>query len=414
MNVTSENFFIMKRNLTLAVLASVMLGACEKTDTVKSPDGLVLKTPKALIASAETFFNNEIITIRSSLPTSDQKGLRNEVKKTPLWEKAYIKHDKTKGEVVIAPLKYEKPLHFKTNFGNGSILSIEKQSNLWIYKDASGKYKAEVRVTLPDETYQEGIVKSFEGYILEEDWLGNRLNKYLYKNGKISIVKENFPVSDVNKPTNRYIGGCDELDWYLCDYIDQYGVGYNCQFLYTEYVNCEGGDDDDGGGGGDGYINNDFCTMTNEQAQAALNTITTSIVSNGTSNIGQETAPDVNGIIRKPVVVKRDRIKYTFPGGKTATYTLFFPGVIFKTTTNSVWKWESLSFQKIERTAGSNPACLNASVSALVSLLISTDKTKADFQAETTADLQVSCALGWVISTKHDSIDGTYYAYEFQ
>jgi hypothetical protein len=104
---------------------------------------------------------------------------------------------------------------------------------------------------------------------------------------------------------------------------------------------------------------------------------------------------------------------------KLPTYTLFFPGVIFKTTTNSVWKWsteqgEALHFQKIERTAGSNPACLSASVSAIVSLVISTDKTKADFAALVTADLQVSCAGGWVIGTQTDPLDGTYYAYEFQ
>ena len=154
--------------------------------------------------------------------------------------------------------------------------------------------------------------------------------------------------------------------------------------------------------------------MTNEQAQAALNSITTSIESDGISIIGQETVPDVNGIIKKPVVVKRHSIKYTFPGGITATYSLFFPGVIFKTTTNSVWKWESLSFQKIERTAGSNPACLSASVSAIVSLVISADKTKADFTAAVKAELQVSCLGGWIINTKTDPANGTYYAYEFQ
>ena len=404
----------MSQKLTFAVLASVMLVACEKTDTAKSSDTLVIKTPNALIISAQSFFNDKIVTTHSSFTSSDKDGFsRRQVNKTPLWEKAHIAHDETKGDVVIVPLKYEKPLHFKTNFGNGKTLSMEKQSDLWIYKDVSGKYKAEVRITLPDKMYQEGIVKSFEGYILEEDWLGNSLNKYLYKDGKINTVKENLSASDVDNPTNKYIGECDAIDWYLCDYIDQYGVGYNCQYLYTEYLNCEGGDDG-AGGGGDGYINNDFCSMTNEQAQAALNLVTTSIESNGISVIGQQTVPDVNGIIKKPVVVKRHSIKYTFPGGQTATYTLFFPGIIFKTTTNPVWKWESLSFQKIDRTAGGNPACLSAAVSATVSLAISADKTKADFAAVVKADLQVSCAGGWLIATQTDPMNGTYYAYEFQ
>jgi len=50
----------MKRNLTFAVLASVMLAACEKTDTAKSLDALATKSPDALIISAKSFFNNEI------------------------------------------------------------------------------------------------------------------------------------------------------------------------------------------------------------------------------------------------------------------------------------------------------------------------------------------------------------------
>ena len=220
-----------------------------------------------------------------------------------------------------------------------------------------------------------------------------------------------------NNTASREGDICYVVNWYQCDYIGN-GVGYNCQLLYSDYIPCEGGDDDEeeGGGGGSGDGNNPYvlCAMTSEQAQAALAAVSATILSDGGSSTGSETGPDVNGIIKKPVIVKRHSIKYEFPGGKTATYTLFFPGVIFKTTTNSIWKWESLSFQTIERTAGSNPACLTASVNAIVNLLISADKTKADFQAEVTANLEVSCALGWVLRTTHDPIYGTYYAYEFQ
>ena len=170
----------MTRKFISAVLALVMLTACQKTDTAKSSDALVIKTP-ALITAARNFFDNNIATIQSTLPNSNKEASsRQQVNKTPLWEKASITQDKTKGDAVIVPLKYEKPLHFRTNFGNGRALSIEKQSNLWIYKDVSGKYKAEVRITLPDKIYQEGIVKSFEGYILEEDWFATSLTKYLY------------------------------------------------------------------------------------------------------------------------------------------------------------------------------------------------------------------------------------------
>ena len=205
----------MTRKFNYAVLALVMLAACQKTDTTKSSD--------AVIISAKNFFINDIVTTQSSLASLNNEVFRrHQVNKTPLWEKAYIKHDDTKGDVVVVPLQYEKPLHFKANFGNGTTLSMEKQSDLWIYKDVSGKNKAEVRITLPNKMYQEGIVKSFEGYILEEDWFGTSLNKYLYKNGNVSIVNKNFAFSGSNNSTNRYIGECDAIDWYICDYIDQF------------------------------------------------------------------------------------------------------------------------------------------------------------------------------------------------
>ena len=324
----------MKRNLTFAVLASVMLAACEKTDTAKSPDGLALKTPNALIASAETFFNNQIITSRSSLPVSDQKDFRNEVKKTPLWEKAYIKHDQTKGDIVIAPLKYEKPLHFKTNFGNGSILSLEKQSELWIHKDVSGKYKAEVRITLPNKMYQEGIVKSFEGYILEEDWEGNIRNKYSFKNGE---VIKNLPTSsNTNNLGNKNIIECDAIDWYLCDYIDQFGVGTNCQYLYTEYINCEevgddGGGGDSGGGGGGGETG--YCST--EEWSSGVTSVT-DLESISTISEGPET--------------RTKNYVWVFARGTfnpTLRWKSHETGVHIRD--NNQWKWQSLTHNSVSK-----------------------------------------------------------------
>lgn len=159
----------------------------------------------------------------------------------------------------------------------------------------------------------------------------------------------------------------------------------------------------------------DLCTMISEQAQSALESISSTIESDGISFIGEESGPDANGIIRKPVVVKKHHIIYTFPGGRTVKYSLFFPGVIFQTTTNSTWKWESLVYEKIARTEGGNPPCLSADVSASVSpITISTDKTYADFSAVVTATMQISCLGGWEIKTFYDNLSGTYYAYQFQ
>ena len=229
-----------------------MLLACQKTDTAKSLNTLSIRTTDALLNTARNFFNNEIATTQSALTSPNKETFsRHQVNKTPLWEKAYITCDKIKGDVVIVPLQYEKPLQFKTNFGNGSTLSIANQSELWIYKDVLGKYKAYVRITLPDKTYQNGTSKSFAGYVLEEDWTGNSVATYLYKNGKVSLLKKNPLPLNTNNTRIREGQICYVVDWYECDYIEN-GIGYNCQYLYSDYISCVNDEDDEGGGGGGG------------------------------------------------------------------------------------------------------------------------------------------------------------------
>jgi hypothetical protein len=341
MIVSSEKSLTMTRKFTYAVLTLLMLAACQKTDIAKSSDDLAIRTPDALIISAKNFFMNDIVTIQSSLASLNNEDFRrHQVSKTPLWEKAYIKHDDTKGDVIVVPLQYEKPLHFKTNFGNGTTLSMEKQSDLWIYKDVSGKNKAEVRIALPDKTYQDGVVKSFEGYIMEEDWFGTSLNNYLYKNGNISIVKKKIPVSGVNNSTNRDIVECDAIDWYICDYIDQYGVGTNCQYLYTEYVNCEGGGDDgggdNGGGGGGGETENQCAAQCANDFNALVDGTTTA------SETIDIHVSDINGLTKN----KNPEWRIL----KNLTWALFsheMGTIEHVTSPEDRWEWRTLAHHSI-------------------------------------------------------------------
>ncbi len=418
MTVPSRKSLTMSPKLTFAILASVMLAACQKTDTTKSSDDLAIRTPDALIISAKNFFINDIVTTQSSIASLNKEGFRrHQVSKTPLWEKACIRHDDTKGDVVVVPLQYEKPLYFKTNFGNGSTLSLEKQSELWIYKDDSGKYKADVRITLPDKTYQDGTSKSFAGYLLEEDWTSNSIATYLYKNDKVSLLKKN-PLP-LNSSNTRIRNGqiCYVVDWYECDYIEN-GIGYNCQYLYSDYISCDNDEDDEGGGGGGGggsgtVYNPPECNMTTEEAQAALASITSTILSDGISESGSESGPDANGNIERPVVVKRHKLTYSFPGGKTATYTLYFPGVLFKTTTNSQWKWKSLTFSHIGLSEGNPGPCYAVDFTPALSLTIDEDKLNARFVAEITAKLTALCVNNTYLRTKEESLNGIYPSSDF-
>src|SRR5215204_1639123 len=344
-----EKSLTMTLKLTFAVLASLMLSACQKTDTAKFPEESANKTP-ALITAARNFFDNNIATIQSTLPAANKGAFsRRQINKIPVWEKASIAQDKTKGEVVIVPLQYEKPLYFKTNFGNGSTLSLDKQSDLWIYKDVSGKFKADVRITLPDKTYQEGISKSFAGYLLEEDWTGNSIATYLYKNGKVSLLKKNpLPLNSTNT-VNREGNICYVVNWYQCDYIGN-EIGYNCQLLYSDYIPCEGGAEDDGegggGGGGDGEVNNTCINAAVAEFQQEIN--------------GVQTASQTESIIIGNIdqITKSKNPKWTILIGAFGSWQLSSQesGVIkLIDAVENKWAWQSLAHGPITLTGSPLP-----------------------------------------------------------
>ena len=92
--------------------------------------------------------------------------------------------------------------------------------------------------------------------------------------------------------------------------------------------------------------------MTEQQAEEYLASITTTIYSNGASTSGQVIGPDANGKVTKPVIVKRHSIRYNYPGGTSAVYTLLFPGVIFKDAPIDPWRWESINFGEFALTEG--------------------------------------------------------------
>ena len=171
-------------------------------------------------------------------------------------------------------------------------------------------------------------------------------------------------------------------------------------------TNCSGG-----GGGGGGY-DSGGCPTTPQEGEDALASITSTILVDGISETGYEIGPDANGVIERPVIVKRHRLTYNFPGGRTASYTLYFPGVLFKTNTNSQWKWKDLAFSHIGLSEG-DPGCYSVSFTQAIPITIDSDKLNARFTAAITAELRVSCLGGFVLKTKPESLSGVYPASDF-
>ncbi len=237
-----------------------------------------------------------------------------------------------------------------------------------------------------------------------------------YRNGNIYSYSTMQPKNNsVNRQTADG-NGC--IDWYIVTTITfadgsiwtyEEFVGRTCGGCipndpYNETEDC--GDEEGSGSGGGGA-----CDFDLETAQNILNSITTTLISNGGYASGAETAPDASGIIRKPVVVHNDGVTNNYGFGYSENHKLFFTGILFKNTQNAQWKWESLSYSDIQRVSGSTPPCISSNVSASVSgPIISTNKTEASYSAVVTTTVTVSCLAGAKVGTNISNFSRTYYA----
>jgi hypothetical protein len=153
------------------------------------------------------------------------------------------------------------------------------------------------------------------------------------------------------------------------------------------------------------------CNMSDTEAEDKLQSVTSEIFTNGTASSGGDTGPDPDGHIKKPVTVQLHEIKYNYWGSYSSTYTLTFTGVIFKHINNPTWKWESIQYNGIPNTSGSEPPCFSTSVTAAVAgPVISTDKTQASFISIVTANLAITCLFGIKTKSMNDNINGIYLA----
>jgi len=153
----------------------------------------------------------------------------------------------------------------------------------------------------------------------------------------------------------------------------------------------------------------DQCNMSQEDARALLDAVTSEVVYEETPGGGSETAPDANGTIKKPVVLNRHSVNYNWGLGYSSKYTLFFSGVLFKTNANASWKWNSIKYDEVKKTSGGAPPCFTANVTATVSgPVISNDKYFAAFEADVTSSLEFACLGGKQVDSDTDKIIGSY------
>jgi hypothetical protein len=215
---------------SICYLSLILIFSCQKSKDLpatQTNDPVVQKGDPAVI-NAKQFFESSVLT--SQAVPSTKLTPRHDVKKTPEWDKAYV-IEAPEGDIVVAPLKYEKAISYSDGKGE----KIALQSKLRIFKEKTGRFKAEVHTYFPDP--KTGYKKSrFEGTIVVEDWVGNDLRKLQIKNGKQYVYNTTAKTTSVTpeqSSTQMLTDYCWVIHWYICDV--EGGILSNCSYLYTEY-----------------------------------------------------------------------------------------------------------------------------------------------------------------------------------
>lgn len=220
----------MRKLICYWLFVSLVFLSCTKTDVgnnqiASAKNNLSADKFTMMVAKAKHFFETQIST-----------SVSQKFKKTPIWERASYAKMKSGAEKIIVPLKYDKDYSFKTSFSGDQKFTLEKQSLLSIYKDASGNYQAEVVTTFPSESYLKDMSQPFQGLLTIDDWNENRIRAYLHKDGKLyNIGKSDFNSADNSSQiAGRTNEICMTVDWYWCE-----GYPVTCTYLLTTYYeNC--------------------------------------------------------------------------------------------------------------------------------------------------------------------------------
>lgn len=164
---------------------------------------------------------------------------------------------------------------------------------------------------------------------------------------------------------------------YKCE--DYFWVGFNDAgeivfVLYSDTQCVQVGDDGSGngnpatGGGNDGSnpppppppppTNVNFCSMTPQEAENALNSMYG--VEDGVAYFteGPETVNAVDGRIRKPNNPVQRLVDLHIILNYVAKYSAYFTGWVYKDNENDPWKWESCEYTGTHLEGGQIPPCV--------------------------------------------------------
>ncbi len=242
----------MKQNLPLKHLFSlVMLLVLAGIHSCKKDILPQEETAQSLIANSKSYFEQNVLNSTDDKlnGSTETKGKRQLLGKTPLWDDAFVKKTAA-GDAVMVPVHFDKTIYTLAGKVKQS-LALDNLTYLMMYKTRNGKMQTEVVSTFPDDEYwdeKDREKKPFRGMVVVEDWQGNFIKSYGYaKDGTIYLLKPSSskaPVSDTQVNLLSAVETCYTQAYRVC-------VEGSCSdWQYDTYCSYSFYDTGSGGGGG--------------------------------------------------------------------------------------------------------------------------------------------------------------------
>lgn len=215
----------------------VFIQSCHKHDALTTDNTASLAT----ITKAKQYFESNVLPTQLSADTLASQPWAV-LHKTPIWKMAYSAPLKqgSADTLVIVPVSFKENLYLKRNGGKLS-LSAGLLTYLLMYPDEKGGYHTEVATEIPDDSYvtDQTTTKSYTGMIRVQDWLGNFIKGFHYKNGVVNKYygssSTGYSQTNVKTPSTLE-WDCTTTDWYNCFSLDG-GANYTCNFV-NETEDC--------------------------------------------------------------------------------------------------------------------------------------------------------------------------------
>lgn len=405
----------------IAIICTAIFTKCKKEESAESAD-----TSHDLRKGINTWLDKQKSTLLHSA-TGKDKNIEL-LRQNLLFDEAQLV--KLDNRLTLAVIPVDEPLKVAKSLEGQSTVS------LMVMVDATGKIvSGSVLYYIPGKDaaripLRASIVESalrteptqLDGMLKFLSVTGHWKYQYEYKKGK--FVSAGFVMTKGQLPKARPEANASTAeaqcwDWYL---VTTYYYSDGSTTQTREYLGrtCNGGGcggdpttyqdicpDDSGGGGGDGGSTGDCSDITEEQAEATVNSAYVVSTSEYTTNTGSEFVE--GGVTKKPWTTSW---KYADLSGGfgSAKFYVGVQGVVFKDDLNNIWKFESISMGDMSIVSSTFP-CVSISGSIPAkSAVIKADPTRVGATIQYICSVEISCGIGYKLRTLTGSGTATFAA----